>query len=159
MEFELDEARAKEAFDKLVKYLAVAPRSEKECKERLYQKGYHKDEVEFALAKAKKYRYIDDEAYVKIFLSQYTKKYGLKKIAYKLATEKGISKELIDRYVVDEGDSELEKCREFAEKYIQKKQIEGKAGAGKVSQYLYQRGFEYSVINKVISSLFDVYED
>lgn len=53
-EYPLDEERAQKAYDALVKYLALSARSEKECKEKLYGKGYHKDEVEFAIAKAKK---------------------------------------------------------------------------------------------------------
>ena len=40
-EYPLDEERAKKAYDALVKYLALSARSEKECKEKLYGKGYH----------------------------------------------------------------------------------------------------------------------
>ena len=54
----------KDAFETAVKYLAVSPRSEKEVREKLYSKGFHKQEVEEAIARAKSYRYIDDEAYV-----------------------------------------------------------------------------------------------
>ena len=59
-EFELDEERALKAYESLVKYIAISPRSEHECKEKLYEKGYHKNEVEYAIDRAKKYRYIND---------------------------------------------------------------------------------------------------
>ena len=48
-EFELDEERAKKAYETLVKYLAISSRSEHECREKLYDKGFHRDEVEFAI--------------------------------------------------------------------------------------------------------------
>lgn len=51
--YPLDEERAQKAYDALVKYLALSARSEQECKNKLYDKGYHKNEVEYALERAK----------------------------------------------------------------------------------------------------------
>ena len=102
-----DEERAAKAYDALLTYLTASPRSEKECKEKLYQKGYRKGEVEAALERAKKYRYIDDEEYVKAFLSYYKDKYGKKKLSYKLTAEKGIDKDIVDR-LLDEAISDVE---------------------------------------------------
>ena len=52
-DYPLDEERAKKAYETLVKYLAGSARSEQECKDKLYDKGFHKDEVDFAIDKAK----------------------------------------------------------------------------------------------------------
>lgn len=156
-EFELDEERAKKAYDALVKYLAIAPRSEKECREKLYDKGYHRDEVEFALEKAKKYRYINDEEYVRTFLLFNKTKYGAKKIEYKLTTEKGIDKRMVANMIEDllPDEFEVQIASDMAEKYIKQKKITDKTGYQKVSAFLYQRGFAFKIINKVMAEKFD----
>lgn len=162
MEYPLDEKRANEAYEALVKYLAVCQRSEKECVDKLYSKGYHKDEVGFAISKAKGYRYIDDEQYVRNFIMFGKSKYGLKKLSYKLTVEKGVDKTLVENMLADSIDDgfERELCLEFAKKYVKQKHIEDKKDIRKLTAFLYQKGFEWSVINGVASSLFDVdFED
>ena len=74
------------AFDAAAKYLSLSPRSEKEVRDRLYKKGYHKAEVEDAIARAKEYGYIDDVRYVADFAEYYGAKLGRKKLEYKLVT-------------------------------------------------------------------------
>ncbi len=148
-------------YNALVKYLAIAPRSEKECKDKLYEKGYHKNEVEFALDKAKRYHYINDEEYVRSFLLFNSKRYGAKKIAYKLTVEKGVDKTLVDNMIEDNiGDEvQLDTCRAIAEKYIKQKKITDKSGYQKVATYLYQKGFSFNIINKVVDDIFDTFTD
>ncbi|MCM1306710.1 MAG: recombination regulator RecX [Bacteroides sp.] len=161
MEYTLDENRANEAYGALVKYLAICQRSEKECIDKLYSKGYHKNEVEFAISKAKSYRYIDDAEYVRNFLIFNKNKYGIKKLSYKLVSEKGVDKTLVQNCIADfiPDEEETEICREFAEKYAKQKRIEDKAGIRKLSAFLYQKGFEWGVINSVVYSLFDVEDE
>ena len=158
-EFELDEQRAKKAYEQLVKYLAIAPRSEKEGKEKLYDKGYHKDEVEFAIERAKKYRYINDEEYVRTFLLFNKTKYGAKKIEYKLTAEKGIDKRMVANMIEDmlPDEFEVQVASDMAEKYIKQKKIVDKSGYQKVSAFLYQRGFAFKIINKVMAEKFDTF--
>jgi len=158
MEYTLDEKRAAEAYEKLVSYLAVCQRSEKECRDKLYEKGFHKNEVEFAIEKAKGYKYIDDEEYVRNYLFFNKQRYGVKKIAYKLETEKGVDKGLVKNVIADniDDDFEIEKCLDFARKYVARKHIEDRSQAQKLSAFLYQKGFEWRVINKVVDKLFDI---
>lgn len=153
--------RYNKAYDALCNYLAVTQRSEKECVEKLYAKGYHKNEVDFAIEKAKSHRYIDDEEYVRSFISFNKARCGAKKIAYKLTMEKGIDKTLVDNLIEDliGDDFELEQAKAIAEKYVKQKKIVDKSGYKKVSAYLYQKGFDFRIINKVMSTLFDVYEE
>ena len=159
MGFELDEEKAKKAYNALVKYLAIAPRSEKECKEKLYEKGYHRDEVEYALERAKKYRYINDEEYVRTYVLFNKTKYGAKKIEYKLATEKGIDKKLVANLIEDmlSDEFEIQVASDMAEKYVRQKKIVDKSGYQRVSAFLYQRGFSFKIINKVMATKFDTF--
>lgn len=160
-EYELNEERAAKAYDALLKYLTASPRSEKECKEKLYEKGFHKNEVEYALGRAKSYRYIDDEEYVRTFLSYYGDRLGKKKLAYKLTQEKGIDKELAENLIEDviSEERELEKCKVEAEKYARQKKITDKSDASKVYAHLMQKGYDGSTVSRVMSTLFDIFED
>lgn len=113
------------AFDAAVKYLAVSPRSEKEVRDKLYKKGYHKAETEEAIARAKGYGYIDDAKYVEDFVEYYGAKSGRKQLEYKLVSEKGISPELARNGIADalSDEEEREKALETARKYARAKRI------------------------------------
>lgn len=143
------------AFDAAVKYLSVAPRSEKEVRDKLYKKGYRKSEVEDALARAKGYRYIDDERYARDFAEYYGAKIGRKKVEYKLVFEKGVSAE-IARAAVDDGisdEDEREKALTAARKYVAAKRITERKDLGKVGAHLYRNGFERGMIDGVLDEI------
>jgi len=161
LEYTLDEKRAKEAYEALIKYLAASPRSKHECVEKLYDKGFHRQEVDFAIEKAEKYRYINDEEFIRTFVFYNKSRYGKKKLLFKLTSERGIDKTLAENMLDDLIDDEFEKeiCMEFAKKYVKQKHIEDRASAGKLGAFLYQKGFDWSVINIVISELFDIFSD
>lgn len=160
-EYPLDDECAAKAYDALVKYLAASARSEQECRDKLYDKGFHRKEVEFAIDKAKGYKYIDDAEYVRTFLFYNKSRYGVRKLAYKLTTEKGVDKALAENIIADNIDDEfeLELCRHMAEKFVKTKKIVDKSGAQRLSAHLFQKGFDWGIINKVVTSLFDVYDD
>lgn len=160
-DYPLDEERAKKAYETLVKYLAGSARSEQECKDKLYDKGFHKDEVDFAINKAKGYKYVDDAEYVRTFLLFNKSRYGVRKIVFKLTNEKGVDKNIVEDIVSQEIDDEfeLELADKMAKKFAKSKKIEDKSGAQKAGAHLFQKGFEWRTINKVLANLFDVYED
>ncbi len=150
----------KDAFETAVKYLAVSPRSEKEVREKLYSKGFHRQEVEEAIERAKKYRYIDDESYTADFVDYYAGRYGRKKLEFKLTVEKGISPQLAKTVIEDKlsDEAELDKAVETAAKYAKTKRITERKDAKKVAAYLYQRGYDGGTISKAMSRVFDVSE-
>ncbi len=159
-QYPLDEERANKAYESLIKYLSASARSEQECKDKLYDKGFHRNEVDFAIDKAKGYRYVDDAEYVRMYLMYNKSRYGAKKIAYKLTSEKGVDKTLVDNILADtvDDDFEIELATSMAQKYVKQKKLE-KSDAQKVGAHLFQKGFDWRIINKVLSTLFDVYID
>lgn len=144
----------KSAFEVAVDYLSRGARSVQEVKDKLYKKGFHRDEVDSALEKLKGYRYIDDEEYAKTFVSYYGKKLGKKQILYKLTSEKCVDKVLAQKIVEEKisDEDELSKCLEEAEKYIKKKKLQ-KKDKNKVCSHLYQKGYDFDIINKAVSTL------
>ena len=81
-------------FDQAVKYLAISPRSEQEVKDKLYEKGYHREQVDYAIERCKGYKYINDESYTRSFVDYYSHKMGRKMLLYKLTNEKGVDNTL-----------------------------------------------------------------
>lgn len=145
------------AFDAAVKYLAVSPRSEKEVRDRLYKKGYHKAETEEAIARAKGYGYIDDAKYVEDFVEYYGAKSGRKQLEYKLVSEKGISPELARNGIADalSDEEEREKALETARKCARAKRITEKKDLQKVGAFLYRKGFERDMIDSALNAVAD----
>ena len=149
------EERMQKCFDQAVKYLAISPRSEKEVKEKLYEKGYHRNEVDEAIDRCKGYRYIDDEAYTRSFVDYYSHRMGRKMMAYKLTNEKGVDQTLVSNMIADlvSDDAETEKCVDMASKYVKKKRIWDKKDLQKVGAYLFTKGFEWNIINGALSQI------
>ena len=141
-------------FDQAVKYLAISPRSEKEVKEKLYEKGYHREQVDYAVERCKGYKYINDENYVRSFIDYYSHKMGRKMLLYKLTNEKGIDNSLTSNMIADmvSDEDEIEKCTDMANKYVKKKRIAERKDLQKVGAYLYTKGFEWNIINVALSN-------
>ena len=149
------EERMQKCFDHAVKYLAISPRSEKEVKEKLYEKGYHRNEVDEAIDRCKGYRYIDDEAYTRSFVDYYSHRMGRKMMAYKLTNDKGVDQTLVSNMIADlvSDDAETKKCVDMASKYVKKKRIWDKKDLQKVGAYLFTKGFEWNIINGALSQV------
>lgn len=152
------EGEAKEyrlAFDTAAKFLK-SPKTEYQVREKLYEKGFHKVEIEQVIEKMKYYGYIDDYDYCRLFIEIKSKKMGKKKIEYKLINEKRVNEKLVYKALAEffDKDLEKEKCREYAIKYMEKKHLvldmEGKA---KVGQHLYQKGYNWDTITAVLATI------
>ena len=147
------EQQKQKCFDQAVKYLAISPRSEQEVKDKLYEKGYHREQVDYAIERCKGYKYINDEAYTRSFVDYYSHKMGRKMLLYKLTNEKGVDGALASNMISDmvSDDLETEKCKDMAGKYVKKKRISEKKDLQKVGAYLYTKGFEWNIINLALS--------
>lgn len=147
------EQQKQKCFDQAVKYMAISPRSEQEVKDKLYEKGYHREQVDYAIERCKGYKYINDEAYTRSFVDYYSHKMGRKMLLYKLTNEKGVDGTLANNMIADmvSDDLETEKCKDMANKYIKKKRISEKKDLQKVGAYLYTKGFEWNIINLALS--------
>jgi len=137
------------------KFLSYKPRSIKEVKNKLTYKKISKQSVEKIIEHLKKYQFLNDESYAKMYLEQKTNSKGMGKsmVTFKMI-DKGIDKEMITK-VIEENypeDKQIEVGKKLLEKYLKKKQkIEDKNELKrKCSQYLFSRGFSYSVIGKIL---------
>jgi len=137
------------------KFLSYKPRSIKEVKNKLTYKKISKESVEKIIEHLKKYQFLNDESYAKMYLEQKTNSKGMGKsmVTFKMI-DKGIDKEMITK-VIDENypeEKQIEAGKKLIEKYLKKKQkIEDKNELKKKCyQYLFSRGFSYSVIEQIL---------
>ncbi|HIY91635.1 recombination regulator RecX [Companilactobacillus sp. HBUAS56275] len=144
------------AYGDAVNYLSYQLRTEKEIKEYLYKKEYHKDAVEFSLKKLRELHYLDDDNYAKSFINTQlrTTANGPKIIEQKLV-QKGVPNNIIqDKIAEIDQDILLENAVEFAGKQARKqKRASFQQMLTKIRQSLYQKGFNGEITNEAIKKL------
>ncbi len=138
------------------KFLSYKPRSIKEVKNKLTYKKISKESVEKIIEHLKKYQFLNDESYAKMYLEQKTNNKGMGKsmVQFKMI-DKGIDKEMISK-VIEENypeDKQIEAGKKLLEKYLKKKKkVEDKMELKrKCSQYLFSRGFSYGIIAQILN--------
>lgn len=138
------------------KFLSYKPRSIKEVKNKLTYKKISKESVEKIIEHLKKYQFLNDESYAKMYLEQRinNKSMGKSMVQFKMI-DKGIDKEMISK-VIEENypeDKQIESGKKLLEKYLKKKQkIEDKQELKKKCyQYLFSRGFSYGIIAQILN--------
>lgn len=130
-------------------------KSEKQLKMKLKEKGYDEQFIDNAIIKLKQKKYLDDERYSEILISNRTSisKYGKRRIRQDLYT-KGISCEIIDEklsFISDE--EELERALSLGSKKLRTLKKEDERKIIKLSNHLINKGFEYSIVKKAVSEL------
>lgn len=138
------------------KFLSYKPRSIKEVKNKLTYKKISKESVEKIIEHLKKYQFLNDETYAKMYLEQKVNSKGMgKSMVHFKMIDKGIDKEMISK-VIDENypeEKQIEAGKKLLEKYLKKKQkTEDKLELKKKCyQYLFSRGFSYSIISQILN--------
>lgn len=145
--------------DAAARYLEHRPRTEKEMRKRLAEKGFGEDEIEEAVGQLKISRYIDDVAYGTSYLIYaFGKGRALNRAKYEMR-EKGLSDEDIqkavfayeDEFEVDIDALERERAEEQAAKYIEKNGRSEKKIAAlgrRLNSLGYSTGIIFSLLDK-----------
>lgn len=132
------------------RYLSYRPRSERELRERLHQRGFDDETVEAVLAGLKEQGLVDDMAFAQFWAdnretfrprSQWLIKSELR--------QKGVAREIIDEIggAVDDEDSAYQAALSKA-RSLSRSDME--SFRRRLSSYLRYRGFGYEVINRTI---------
>ncbi|MDF2616403.1 MAG: recX [Sedimentibacter sp.] len=146
------------AYNYAVNLLSRSPKSEKELKLKMQDKGYDLVFIENAIKKLKEQKYIDDERYSEMFINSKINmsKDGRRKIKEALYN-KGIDKEIIDEKLSSVSEEEeIERAFLLAKKKLSSmKEEDTRKKTLKLSNYLINKGFEYSTVKKAVSNLLD----
>lgn len=137
----------------LYNMIARKGRTTKEARDRLYEKGFHKDAVEYAIGVVSSYGYLNDEEYAKNYVSSAIRNKGEYRVKRELQL-KGISDEnMVDALDLMDSDSEYESAYMLAKKYLKSKDISDEKVKEKLFRYLVSRGYGYDLVKKVMRTL------
>lgn len=146
------------AFMTALNYISYSMRTEKELRDKLYQKGFSEENINFAIVKAKEYKYIDDRHYAELYIKDKTEcsHWGEQKIKtnlYKKGIEEkdfeGLFEELYneDLKIENAYNQGIKKLKTLS-KYDERKQKQ------KIFSCLVSKGFKYDTIKKVMMKIF-----
>jgi len=138
------------AMNKAVAYINSSLKTSKQIKDYLRKKEYSPQTIDYVIDKMNEYKYLDDKAYAKAFVSTYSSKYGKIKLKSMLKS-KGVS----DLDIEDVFSEELKidnSISKVADKYLRNKEI-NKETLNKLGRFLCSRGYGFDEINAYISNL------
>lgn len=144
------------AKNKGLNYISRSIKTENEIIKKLSKAGFDEKTINRVLSFLKEYNFVNDEEYVELFIKEKIRKYGAKKIKYDLRA-KGIEEKLILKKIsnIDEEQTfevafniALKKYELFKVKYDDKQVIRKK-----IYDLLLRKGYDYDIINKIVSKL------
>lgn len=138
-----------------LRQLSYRQRSEKELYSALRRKGFDETHIEDTMNYCRELQYLDDRAFAQAFIAdkQNLNKYGPVRIRYELLM-KGVSKEIIDRYLMMDSHEEYEMALALGERRLPSyKNDDRNAIYRKLAGYLQRKGYSYQVVSKVLRNL------
>ncbi|WP_300385869.1 recombination regulator RecX [Clostridium sp.] len=131
-------------------------KTQKEIGDKLFTKGYDKEVIERTMEFLKEYEFVNDEAYLNMYIKDKIKGQGQNKIKYDLM-KKGIKDTEIHEAIsnIDE-DEELEAAKGLAlKKYnvIKKSESDEYKISQKLYRFLITKGYNYDLVKKAIKEI------
>ena len=123
--------------------------TKKEITEKMLGKGFTNTAVSEVVAILEEYGYIDDRVYAELYVREYMKKYGARKLSYNLKL-KGINEDLIKEYCAD-----LDNCNDLL-KLIKSKirgDIDDRKEYDRIVRQFLSKGFEYDDIKHCLDTI------
>lgn len=143
----VNEATNADAFETLLNILGQTALTEQVARQKLKQKGYFDDSIDFSVEKAIAYGYIDDREYARSFIEHTSSKSKLRITAD--LQKKGINKYLFDRELNDY--DEQEACINAMRSSIKRELDEEEQK--KLFQRFFMQGFPFQLIKNAYLEL------
>ena len=155
-DFETEEKSEKEIQDEVrrakmraLHLLTAMDRTEAKLREKL-QASYCEEAVETAIEYVKKFGYLDDEHYVRVYIESKSRTKSRKQIEQELIFNKGVSREAVERGFET---AQMADITEVIQKYMQKKKIDPKncdyEQKQKFFAYMMRKGFQIEELKMV----------
>lgn len=143
-------------FSKALNFISYRIRSKKEVYDKLRKDNVSKEHIDKIISKLEEDGYIDDYRFTKAFFESKTEinKWSNRKIEYELIN-KGIDKNIIDKFSFNFKELEFKNAKDLVEKKLPQweNKFEGFKLKNKIYTFLSSRGFDYSIIERVIGEL------
>ena len=144
-----DKTAAKEY---LLGLLSRGSKTEKEARNKLYQKGFRKESIKMAIEFAKQYKYIEDRQYANAYVQTNKQGKGTFRIKAELK-QKGVSDEIIAEATEELQETEKESALAVGARYARGKDLNDRKVKEKLMRHLASRGFAYDVMREVLAKL------
>jgi len=145
-------AEFQKTLDKVLRFVTLRPRSEKEINDWLKRKKIHESLYKELFDRLKRLELVDDEKFARWWVNQRSSfRPKPKRILNNELRIKGIEKEIIEEVLKEENVDEEKIARELLEKKKYKwKKLDRKIARQKMSGYLARKGFEWDAITRAV---------
>lgn len=124
-------------------------KTEKQIRDKLKLGDYPEDIINNAIEFLKKYGYVDDIRYAKLYISSKRNSKSIKQIELELY-KKGVNKENVSKVLLEMDLSNEEALNKLIEKVIKKYDLNDKTQYNKMCRYLLGKGFSYGEIQEAL---------
>ena len=124
-------------------------KTEKQIRDKLKLGDYPEDIINNAIEFLKKYGYVDDIRYAKLYISSKQNSKSIKQIELELY-KKGVNKENVSKVLLEMDLSNEEALNKLIEKIIKKYDLNDKTQYNKMCRYLLGKGFSYGEIQEAL---------
>ena len=136
------------AFEKAMDYLSRGMKTRKQMSDYLYKKGYAPNVVHYVVDKLVDYKYVDDNAYARVYVEQNSRTKGNRRLQQELV-QKGIAKSQAEEFASLPKDVLQDNAATLAEKYMRNKPRDLK-NLQRLQRYLLSRGYDFDTVNGII---------
>ncbi len=146
--------KMKSAKVKAGNYCAYQERTHQEVRDKLYELGLYRDEVEEVLTELISENYVNEERFARTFASGKfrLKHWGRRKIIYELK-HKNISPYCIDKALKEISDEEYEKvAMQLVDKKLSNMSGEEFIVKNKIARYMSNKGFETELVWSILNN-------
>jgi regulatory protein len=149
-----EQERDQQCLDAALRFLANRPRSEREIRRRLTEKGYEAERIDRVVVKLADWKLVDDRAFAEYWLENRLlhRPKGQRALRAELF-QKGIGRELIDQALAGERD-EADDAHRAAQKHAARLPVaDEREFRQRVAQFLLRRGFDWDAIESATNRL------
>lgn len=154
----IDENNYMKCKNSALKILERNYKTEKQMRDKLFQKQYDGNTVAKVIDFLKKYKFVDDDKFVEMYIKEKINSQGKNKIKYDLI-KKGIDKELLDEKLslVDSSFQENTAFNIARKKYetIIKSEKDRNKVYRKLGSYLLRKGYSWEDVKKVLNRIME----
>lgn len=147
------------AYQKATRLLDYRPRTEKEIRQRLVQKGFSTLEIDQVVLRLKRANLVQDQQFAKMWIENRNDYHprSQRLMRYELRN-KGVSEQMIETALADSAE-DIELATRAAAQYARKLNFQDRElFRKKLSAYLVRRGFSYGTIAPVIRDIIREFE-
>jgi regulatory protein len=137
--------------------LTTRPRSIKEIRTRLKQKGYSEPAIDAAIEKAEGWNYVDDEAFARFWVEnrEANRPRGRRLLEQELR-DKGVDREIVRNAIDEAGINEIEAATELARAKMRSyAKLEPEVARRRLAGFLARKGYNFEVVKPAIAAAMD----